>query len=166
MTHYTTSRNNNSHTSVITDKTKVTQNDLYEDKTTMQSLTELLGLHYYETRTVFDIDGQELVYLNDNLLGFIKVYLDGEEIYNGWEFISCCFSDVCIQHKDTEYRFISSIRNWLTCSQKVTVIVDDTKAQSKIDPVLGGLKGWDLAHAILGTVATGLILGFAFGFIS
>ena len=53
------------------------------EKTTMRSLYELLGFHHFKTRAVFDVDGKELVYLSDNCLGRIKLYLDGHEIFKG-----------------------------------------------------------------------------------
>ena len=133
------------------------------EKTTMQSLYELLGFHHWKTRAVFDVDGKELVYLSDNCVGRIKLYLDGNEIYKGWTWFPGMYCDVSANHEGHEYRVLASIKNWITYSQKITVIVDDSKAQSRIDPVLGSLSGLEILHAFAGLVAVGLCLGFGIG---
>lgn len=141
----------------------ITTDDDYTN--TMQSLSEFIGLHYYATRAVFDIDGNELVYFNDNFFGRISLYLNGEEIYKGWRFCSFIFSDIAGQRNGHEYRVISSIRNWFSCAQKITVIIDDSKAQSKVDPVLGGVKGKALLHAVGGSMLFGLFVGFSLSYL-
>ena len=135
-----------------------------DDKSTMQSLNELLGLHYYATRAVFNIDGKELVYINPNFFGRASIYLDGELIYKGWTWLPGMISDITVQHQEHEYRVFSRIRNWVTMSQKITLIVDDSKAQSKFNPVLGGLKGVTLVHALLGPFLFGGMIGFVAGY--
>lgn len=139
-------------------------NDSFE-KTTMQSLYELLGLHYFKTRAVFDVDGKELVYMNDNFFGRVKIYLDGEEIYKGWTWFPGMMADVTAKHQGKEYRVFSRIINWVSYSQKITVIVDDSKAQSKIDPVLGGLDKLSVLHAVVGPFVLGGLLGFSVSFL-
>ena len=133
------------------------------EKTTMQSLYELLGFHHFKTRAVFDVDGKELVYMSDNCLGRIKLYLDGDEIFRGWTWYPGMYCDVSANHEGHEYRVLASIQNWITYSQKITVIVDDSKAQSRIDPVLGRLTGLEILHAVAGLVAVGLCFGFGIG---
>lgn len=137
-----------------------------DDKTTMQSLKELVGLHYYETRAVFDVDGKELVYINDNFFGRVSIYLDGDQIYRGWSWLPGMISDITVQHDGHEYRVFSCLRNWVSWAHKVTLIVDDSKAQSKIDPVLGSLKGWSMVHALGGQFLLGGLTGFAITYFS
>jgi hypothetical protein len=132
----------------------------------MQSLKELVGLHFYETRAVFDVDGKELVYINDNFFGKASVYLNGEQIYQGWTWFPGMVSDITVQHDNHEYRVFSRILDWLYWSQKITLIVDDSRAQSKVDPVLKGLNGWSLAHAVVGQFLLGGLTGFAITYFS
>lgn len=153
----TTSSNNHS--------LEIETNDNYE-KTTMQSLYDLLGFHYYKTRAVFNVDGKELVYVNDNLFGRANIYLDGDEIYKGWTWLPGMVSDITVNHQGHEYRVFSRVYNWISWAQKITVIVDDSKAQSKVDPVLGGLGAKALAHAIGGALALGGFAGFVASLIS
>lgn len=134
-------------------------NDNYE-KTTMQSLYELLGLHYYKTRVVFDIEGKELVYTNDNFFGRASIYLEGDEIYKGWTWLPGMVSDITVNHQGHEYRVFSRVYNWVSWAQKITVIVDDSNAQSKVDPVLGGLDAKALLHVLFGALALGGLVGF------
>ena len=133
------------------------------EKTTMQSLYELLGFHHFKTRAVFDVDGKELVYVSDNCLGRIKLYLDGHEIFKGWTWFPGMYFDVTANHQGHEYRVLASIQNWITYSEKITVIVDDSKAQSRVDSVWGRLTGLEILDAFVGLVAVGFCIGFVIG---
>lgn len=139
---------------------EIQSNELHE-KTTMQSIYELLGFHYYKTRAVFDVDGKELVYMNDNVIGRVKIYLDGYEIHKGWTWLPGVLTDLTANYQGHDYRIFTRINNWLTLSQKITVIVDDSKAQTKLEPVLGGLKGMALFHSMVGPIVIGVLVGVA-----
>lgn len=155
-------------TNTIANNTKSfsTTSDNSYDKTTMQTLNELIGAHYYKTRAVFDVEGKELVYVSDNIWGRVKLYLDGEQIFNGWSCLPGMFTDIVVNYEGVEYRVLSRIKNWLTYAQKITLIVNDSKAQSKIDPVLGGVRGLELLHALLTPVLMGLLVGGSLTFIT
>lgn len=153
----------NSTTSNTTISTTLSDSDT-DDISTMQSLNELLGFHYYETRAVFNVDGKEIVYINPNFLGRASIYLDGELIHKCWTWLPGVISDITVEHENHEYRVFSRIRNWVTMSQKITLIVDDSKAQSKFNPVLGDLRGWTLVHALIGPFLLGGMVGFVAGY--
>ena len=132
-------------------------------QSTMKTLNEITGFHYYTTRTVFEHEGNELVFVNESVLGFISIYINGKQVLRKWKVVSNFATDTTVNYEGVEYRFLSGIINWVTCGQRITLIVDDSKAQSKTDPVLSGLSGLQMAHALIAPFFVGMSVGFLAG---
>ncbi|MBL4672931.1 MAG: hypothetical protein JKX81_11785 [Arenicella sp.] len=129
----------------------------------MSTLNEIVGFHYYTTRTVFECEGREVVFVNECMLGFVSIYIDGERVLRKWKVVSSFASDTSVVHDGVEYRFISGLTNWCTYAQRITMIVDGSKAQSKIDPGLSGLSGLQMTHALITPLLFGMSVGFLAG---
>ena len=130
---------------------------------TMKTFNEITGFHYYTSRTVFEYEGNEVVFVNESILGFVSIYINGEQVLRKWKICSTFATDTTVHRDGIEYRFISGIINWITCGQRITMIVDGSNAQSKIDPVLSGLSGLQMAHALIAPFLTGMAAGFVVG---
>lgn len=130
------------------------------NSSTMKTLNEITGFHYYTTRTVFDYEGNEVVFVNESMLGFISIYINGEQVLRKWKICSSFATDTTVHQGGIEYRFISGIINWVTCGQRITMIVNGSKAQSKIDAVLAGLSSLQIAHALIVPFLIGMSAGF------
>jgi hypothetical protein len=146
-------------TKQISTSAQLSYNDENLSKSTMNTLNEIVGFHYYTTRTVFEYQGSEVVFVNEGMLGFVSIYIDGERVLRKWKIISSFATDTSVVHGGIEFRFISGITNWCTHEQRITMIVDGSKAQTKIDPVLSGLSGFQMAHALIAPFLLGMSIG-------
>lgn len=133
------------------------------NRSIMKTLNKIVGLHHYITRSVFECEGQEIVFVNENLLGFVSAYINGERVLRKWKVASTFTTDITVKYDGVEYRFISSVTDWVASVQKTTIIVNDSKAQSKTASVLTGLSGLKMAHALIVPLLTGILVGFLVG---
>ena len=62
-------------TKQISTTAQLTYNDENLSKSTMSTLNEIVGFHYYTTRTVFECEGREVVFVNECMLGFVSIYI-------------------------------------------------------------------------------------------
>lgn len=126
---------------------------------TMKSLRELIGYDYYTSRTAFDSDGVEIVFVNEGLIGRIRIYVDGELIVSRFPLWSDWFSDTDFCAGEHRFRITSKMSNFLTSAQDVTLYADGVEVARKIDPRLAALNWRQNLHFCAGVMALGLLVG-------
>lgn len=126
---------------------------------TMKSLRELIGYDYYTSRTAFDSNGSEIVFVNEGLIGRIRIYVDGEQVLSRFPMCSDWFSDTDFSFGEHRYRIVSKMTNWITCAQDVTLYADGVEVARKIDPRLAALNWRQNLHFCASVIALGLLVG-------
>ena len=123
------------------------------------SLLKLLAYDLFTFKMVFQEDGDEIVYVNDGAIGRLKVYVNGELVYRGWDVTGGCYSKVSFRHKDKTYTIKCVVDNLITWSQKVTLLIDKEIRQSDTDLRYGGFSWSEYARMTLGFAIIGVAVG-------
>ena len=127
---------------------------------TMKTLRELIGYDYYTSRTAFDNSGSEIVFVNEGLIGRIRIYIDGEQVLSRFPMCSDWFSDTDFSVGQHQYRIISKMTNYITGAQDVTLYADGVEVARKADPRLAALSWRQKLHFIGSMMLIGLLIGF------
>lgn len=145
---------------VSTSELNSTSNDdkgLYAN--TMDSLKKLVGYDYYTSRAVFEHEGNEIVFINDGMIGRVKLYINGNEETSYWPFASDFTSTVSCRYGEHHYAVNSRITNLISMAQKITLTVDGSVIESKHDPRLAALSLKQWAHLFGGFILMGAVVG-------
>ena len=126
---------------------------------TMKSIKDLIAYDYYTSRAVFEHEGNEIVFINNGMIGRVKLYINGEELASRWALISDCSASISCRYDNHTYEVKSRINNLVTMAQKITLLVDKHGVDHKVDPRLAALDPKQLAHFFGGMVVLGIGIG-------
>ena len=126
---------------------------------TMDSLKKLVGYDYYTSRAVFEHEGHEIVFINDGMIGRVKLYINGDEVTSYWPLASDFSTAVSCHYQGHHYSVKSRLTNFISMAQKITLEVDGDTIESKHDPRLAALSLKQWAHLFGGFVLMGAAVG-------
>ena len=125
----------------------------------MSFFKELIGYDLHTSKVVFDYDGVEIVFIQDFWIIKRRAYIDGELVFNRHSQCLGLFTDAEFDYQGRHFRIITRTLNYLTMKQDVTAWVNGIQAGRKVDRFYAGLSNLQRAHAVLGAMAFGFVVG-------
>lgn len=128
-------------------------------KNTMKTLRDLIGYDYCTSRLVFDVDGTEVVFVDEGIIGRIRLYADGEMIMSRFPWCADFSSDSSVDYNGKVIRVVSRGINWISGAKEVTLFVNGNQVAKKVDPRLAALTWKQQLHFIFSMTIIGVVIG-------
>jgi len=125
---------------------------------TLESFKSLIGYNLSSCRVVFEYEGDEIVYINNFLVGGFRIYLNGRLARRGLDWYGTSWSGGWFLHKGKRYRIKCAITNVLTHAQILTLLVDHEVIESKADGAYANLTRKELTHLLFGYATIGVLV--------
>lgn len=134
-------------------------------KSFMKTILELFGYQYYISRAAFSYQGSEIAFVNDGLLGKIRVYVDGEQIINCFSGMGTIRSSTSFSHAGQQFEIKSNCTGWFKSTQRIRLFVDQQEVDRKYDLGIEGLSWPQKIHFVVGAMMMGMVIGSVLQFI-
>ena len=109
---------------------------------------------------MFEYDGNEIVYVNNGIIGRIKFYINGCEEASSWAVLPDFAASITSRYGGHSYKVRSKITNLVTMGQNATLSVDGKDIESRFDPRLAALDLKQLGYFFGGMVLLAVTIGF------
>ena len=129
------------------------------NKSKMNILAKILGLHYCDIRVVFEHEGKEIVFIFEGT-GFVSVYVNGTQVLRRWNVRA---RETVLHHANTEYRFITEMIDAWRLKYRISLLVDGSKKQAKVATMFSDVSTLEKVHFSIVPFLIGIIPGTLFG---
>jgi hypothetical protein len=133
---------------------------------TIESFKSLIAYDLSSCRVVFEHEGDEIVFVNEAWLGRVRVYLNGDLAYQGWDWTLMIRSSGWFLHQGKTYKISSKVTNLISYSQQLTLSVDGQEVDTKLDDMYGKLSLKEIIHIVLGAGIVGVLIVVAIRLLS